>query len=125
MSSLNNSVHTKTSRYVQGALTEVGPTGLEWWARFTFPTDISDIVYTVNETTVGRLDKIANYFLNDPQLWWLIAQYNNILDPYSEIELGRVLYIPSTDRVQLMMTQKTGGIPTQRGNESILPPVIL
>lgn len=119
------SVLNKTSRYVQGGLTEVGPYGVEWWGRFDFPTDITDTTFIVNDLVANRIDKIANYFYDDSTLWWVIAQYNNILDPYGEIEVGRVLLIPSKERLNLLLSQKTGGIATARGNEDILPPLYL
>lgn len=121
-----SSVENKTSRYVQGGLTEVGPIGLEWWGRFSLPRDdTTDLSYTIDETTNGRLDKVAYGFYNDPSLWWIIAQYNNLLDPYTEAFSGRILTIPSHERVTLLMTQKTGGIDSARSNDSILPPLVL
>lgn len=121
----NNSLNLKISRYVQGGITEEGPIGIEWWDRFIFPLDDSDIEYIVNENVQGRLDLIADYFLKDPQLWWLIAQYNNILDAHLEIVTGRILYIPTVERVQLFLSQRNGGIPSTRGKENILPPIVL
>jgi hypothetical protein len=124
--STNSSVQSKSSRYTQGGITEVGPVGLEWWNRFNLPLDPnSDSFYTVDTQTERRIDKIAIGFYNDPTLWWIIAQYNNILDPYTEIEKGRVLYIPSRERVDLMMTNKIGGIESTRSSESILPPLVI
>lgn len=123
---INSSVNSKSSRYTQGGITEVGPIGIEWWNRFNLPLDSdSDSFYTVDSKTQHRIDKIAIGFLNDPTLWWVIAQYNNILDPYSEIEIGRVLYIPSRERVELMLTNKIGGIDSTRSSESILPPLVI
>lgn len=120
------SVQSKTSRYVQGGLTEVGPIGLEWWGRFSLPRDdASDLLYTIDETTNGRLDKVAYGFYNDPSLWWIIAQYNNLLDPYEEAFANRILTIPSPERVELLMTQKVGGIDSARSNDPILPPLVL
>ena len=122
---VNNSVNSKTSRFVQGGLTEVGEIGLEWWNRFNFPTDASDLVYTIEDQFTGRIDLIAYAFYSEPRYWWVIAQYNNILDAYSEIVPGRVLYIPTLDRLQLLMSQRTGGIQSTRAAEKILPPIIL
>lgn len=121
-----SSVQQKLSRFVQGGLTEVGPIGLEWWGRFNFPVDeASDVLYTIDETTAGRLDKVAYGFYDDPGLWWVIAQYNYLLDPYEEAFIGRVLTIPSNERVQLLLTQKVGGIDSARSSEAILPPLVL
>lgn len=121
----NNSVNSKTSRFVQGGITEVGSIGLEWWDRFNFPTDATDLVYTIEEQFAGRIELISYAFYAEARYWWVIAQYNNILDPFSEIVPGRVLYIPSLERLQLLLSQRTGGTSSTRSAESILPPLVL
>jgi hypothetical protein len=104
-----NSTLIKTSRYVAGGQTEVNSKRIEWWEKTNFQLDESDELYTIDKTTEGRLDKIAHLFLNNSHLWWLIAQYNAILDPFAEIIPGRTLRIPSPARVQNMLTGKLGG----------------
>jgi hypothetical protein len=120
-----NSLDYRTSRYVQGGLTEVGPVGLEWWEAYDFPTDPSDLLYVVEQKYQNRLDLIANVFYADWTLWWIIAQYNNILDPYSEITSGTILILPTKTRLQKLFIQKTGGTPSTRVPEIILPSIIL
>lgn len=120
-----DSTKIKTSRYTQGGLTEKGTIGIEWWGKFNLPSDDTDLAYTVNKNMEHRIDKIANAFYGDPTLWWVIAQFNNILDPYDEIIEGRVLFLPTHDRLQMLLTSKMGGINTTRNNESILPPIVL
>ncbi|MBZ4649175.1 hypothetical protein [Thermosipho sp. (in: thermotogales)] len=46
-----------------------------------------------------RLDLLAKKYLNDDKLWWIIAEYNNIMFFFEEIEIGRIIYIPSLYRV--------------------------
>jgi hypothetical protein len=120
-----SSVQVKTSRYVQGGQTEVGAIGLEWWNKFNFPKDGSDLIYIVEQRFEGRLDLIANAFYNDPKLFWFIGQYNDILDPFAEIVVNRQLVIPTLERVQLLMNNRLGGIASTRSSESILAPVII
>lgn len=122
---MTSSVELRTSRYTQGGLTEVGPIGLEWWDKYNFPSDTSDLQVIVEERYKNRIDKIAEDFYQEPRLWWVIAQYNNILDPYSELTVGRVLYLPTMDRLQLFMTQRVGGIASTRTVETLLKPVVL
>jgi hypothetical protein len=125
MTTSNSSVNVKNSRYVQGGLTEVGPIGLEWWSRFDFPKDSSDQIYIIEEKYTNRIDLIAYAFYNEPRWWWIIAQYNNILDPWIEIIPGRKLLIPTLNRLQLLFGQKTGGIQSARTAENVLPPIVL
>jgi hypothetical protein len=51
--------------------------------------------YTVVQSTEHRLDLISYIHYNTVDLWWLIAQYNEILDPLEEVVMGRVLQIPA------------------------------
>jgi len=109
-----NSTLVQQSRYVVGGKTEVGSRNLEWWERTVFELDDTDERYTVDKKTEGRLDLIAAAYLGDSHLWWFIAQYNAILDPFAEIALGRVLRIPSRSRVQSLLAGKIGGFASTR-----------
>jgi hypothetical protein len=109
-----NSTLVQNSRYVSGGQTEANSKALEWWERATFTLDESDTQYVVEKNTVGRLDLIAQAFLDDTHLWWLVAQYNAILDPFTEIFEGRILRIPSKARAQTMLSGKLGGYPSAR-----------
>ncbi len=109
-----NSTLVQKSRYVVGGQTEVNSKRLEWWERASFTLDDSDTTFVIDQKTEGRLDLVAKAFLGDNHLWWLIAQYNLILDPFSEIVTGRVLRIPSKDRVQSLLAGKLGGYASTR-----------
>lgn len=109
-----NSTNVQTSRYVVGGQTEVNSLRLEWWERANFQLDASDTLYVIDSKTEGRLDLIAAAFLNDSHLWWFIAQYNAILDPYGEIIAGRTLRIPTKDRLQSLLTGRQGGYESKR-----------
>jgi nucleoid-associated protein YgaU len=109
-----NSTLVANSRYVAGGQTEVNTNALEWWERVVFKLDSSDTTYVVDTNTEGRLDLISVAFLGDSKLWWVLAQYNAILDPYNEITIGRVIRIPSKSRAQAMLSGKQGGYPSAR-----------
>lgn len=119
-----NSTLIRTSRYVAGGVTEVNSLALEWWERNVILTNESDTSYVVERRFVGRLDLIAAYTLGEPRLWWVIAQFNNILDPYSEVTEGAILYIPSKTRVDQMMNGTTGGIPSTREVPTSILPIV-
>ena len=53
-----------------------------------------DRVYNVTLETANRLDLIANAFYGNPELWWVIADANSILDPMAGIPVGTELRIP-------------------------------
>ena len=54
----------------------------------------ADKVYTVPARQAGRLDLIANAFYGTTELWWVIADANNMTDPMTELPAGTVLRIP-------------------------------
>lgn len=110
-----NSTMQSQGRYVVGGVSEVNSTpAIEWWERNVFNADPTDRTYVVEQKFAGRLDLIAASYLNNSRFWWFLAQYNAILDPYNEITVGRVLYIPTTDRVQKLMVGKLGGVTSTR-----------
>lgn len=46
-----------------------------------------------------RLDQLAYKYYNDPKLWWVIAQVNNIKNPFTEFTLNTLIRIPSLSRL--------------------------
>lgn len=120
-----NSLYNKFSRYVGGGTSEQANGKIEWWERNEFPTSNTDIVYVVENFYEGRLDLISAVFYNEPRWWWIIAQYNNILDPFGEIIAGRTLLIPSKDRIQLMISKKQGGINSTKQPVNTISPVVI
>lgn len=120
-----NSLYNKYSRYVGGGATEVANGKIEWWERGEFSRSDSDTVYTVENFYEGRIDMIAAVFYNEPRYWWVIAQYNNILDPFAEIVAGRVLLIPSKERLPLMLSTRQGGNASTKQSINTISPVVI
>lgn len=58
------------------------------------PYRYSDIFHTVKINEVGRLDLIAYQYYKNPLLWWVIAQANDIYDPFTDMQLGMSIRIP-------------------------------
>lgn len=54
-------------------------------------------IYTVTDSDIGRIDAIAHRFYQDVYLWWAIAWYNNIEDPFTDLAVGMVLLIPKKE----------------------------
>lgn len=121
----SNSLFNKYSRYVGGGVAETANGFIEWWERTEFEQDPSDIVYTVENFYEGRLDLISSVFYNEPRWWWVLAQYNNILNPFSEVVAGRVLLIPSKSRLPLMIANRKGGVPSTKQPVTTISPIII
>lgn len=119
-----NALFSKYSRYVAGGTTERSSTAIEWWERYNFEPSPTDIVYAVENIYEGRLDLIASVFYGEARWWWFIAQYNNILDPFSEVVPGRVLLIPTQNRLALMIGKVQGGLPSTRESPTTISPII-
>lgn len=117
-----NSTLIRNSRYVSGGTTEVNAGALEWWEPNVFPQFADDQAYVVERKFEGRLDLISAVFLGEPRYWWVVAMYNNILDPNVEITTGVIIYIPSLENVKSLLVGKLGGIASLRQVPlSILP----
>ena len=41
------------------------------------------------------LDSLALYYYNNPTYFWIIADFNRIIDAYSELKVGEVIKIPT------------------------------
>lgn len=120
-----NSVYNRYSRFVHGGTTEVRDGRLEIHDRSVFPTDETDMVYAIERQFSGRPDMIASLFYNEPRYWWVIAQHNNILDPFSEMVTGRLIFIPTKERLMTMLAGRQGGIDSKRDQVPLIPPIII
>lgn len=121
---MTSSLDSRKSRYTAGGTTERGDIGIEWWERVVFPLAADDRVYIVEKRFEGRLDWIADLYLEDPKYWWVIAQYNNILDPHAEIIEGVVLRIPTIERTKALLSGTTGGITSKREVPTAILPIV-
>lgn len=125
MTTKSNSLYLNTSRYVHGGETETANNRIEWWDRHNFQLDSTDVRYAIEKTYEGNPQAIATVFYGDPRYWWFICQYNSILDPIDEIQEGRIIFIPTKDRMQLMLTGREGGFDSQRELIPSIPPLII
>jgi len=116
-STINNSAYnTKNGRYTLGGTTEVSSFALEMWDVNILPSDPSDIVYFVEKKYEEKPHLLGYVFYGDTGLWWVICLYNGIIDPINEIVEGKLLLIPTIDRIkaQILSNNSTGGIPSTR-----------
>jgi nucleoid-associated protein YgaU len=62
-------------------------------------SDPTDIMYTVPAGGRYRFDLISAQFYGVPDLWWVIAIVNNVIDPLLAIPPGTLIRVPSRDRL--------------------------
>lgn len=117
MSEINNSIfNKKNGRYALGGSTEVSAFAIEYWDRSKIDRDPSDLLYIMEKKYEGRPDLIGILFYGDPGLWWVVAQYNGIIDPLEELVEGKLLYVPLIERVRAQMfNAKKSVVATTRG----------
>jgi hypothetical protein len=119
-----NSLYNKYSRLVGGGVTEVSDGMLGWWERSIYAKDPSDQVYVVENYCAQRIDKISVVFYGEARWGWLIAQYNNILDPFTELTPGRYLLIPTKARLPLLIATQQGGVDSTAQPVATISPII-
>lgn len=59
----------------------------------------SDIVWIVPTAGEFRLDLISNQFYGVPDLWWIIASVNKIIDPLVSLPVGTRIRVPTRQRL--------------------------
>ena len=113
--SIISSLSQKNGRYKKGGTTETDNNDrIEWWERAVFESHSSDIKFMVSREYEQRIDSIAYLFYADHKLGWFICQYNNVIDPLSEVVEGRILWIPSKVRMEALLSSSKPTIATLR-----------
>lgn len=66
----------------------------------SLPEDMAAPDPRVLVTTATRLGLIAQDAYGDPSLWWVLADVNDVVDPFN-LPVGEELRVPPLDRVLL------------------------
>jgi hypothetical protein len=101
---------------VQGGKTFIdNDNNVGWWERIVIEKSSDDILFNIPLGFKGRPDLISHYFYGKASLFWLVMQYNNIIDPELELVEGKELRLPSTDRVMVSILNKaTSGVRVKK-----------
>lgn len=59
----------------------------------------SDDLWTTTQAAENRLDLVSELFYGVPDLWWVIAAVNSIVDPLTSVPTGTPLRIPKPNRL--------------------------
>lgn len=81
--------YTQTSRYYK--IVEVDN---------VLQTDLTVLNVSYTETTVRRGEEnnpeiLSQRIYNNPNYWWVICQYNGIIDPKNDLPLGKKIRFPN------------------------------
>lgn len=110
---VRNSVLNRTSRYVQGGLTDRYSNRLGWWERDleTFEPQSDDVFVEITPTHDRRPDKLAADYFGRSTFMWIVLQMNNIVDINEEFVAGKTIRLPEPSRATLSFANKrTGGL---------------
>lgn len=104
------STDNRNSRYVQGGTTELYSNRTGWFERRVFEKQDNDIRIIITETEAKRPDLISYRLYGKAIYGWLVLQYNNIVDVETELLPGKVIFLPTPERLILdIITKPTGG----------------
>lgn len=96
-------------RYVQGGDTTVTNAGarLGWWERTIFTKSTSDVPFTVTSKYRYRPDRLAYDVYGRADYQWVIMQYNNVVDLFTDFDVGSVIALPTSERLFSELLAKT------------------
>lgn len=79
-------------------------------------TYIQGVTNYLDDTTIATahvvthrdtLDTLALRYYNNPTLYWVIASYNRIQNPYEPLEVGSVIQIPSLANIKYKQLRRS------------------
>ena len=71
------------------------------WNKLELTADDFDEEITVKEKYIGALDKLSYELYGTEEYWWVIADFNNIIDPFLDMQVGDVIKVPSKNKIDL------------------------
>lgn len=106
-----DSMQRKINRYNSGGITSLKSNGdMRTWERTVIPTHSSDVAIIVAKKYVGRIDRLAHDFYGDHRYAWLICQFNNIINPFTEVYEGRTLILMAKERAEAFASNRNKGV---------------
>lgn len=63
----------------------------------SIPVKPTDMYHRVASHEIGRLDIIANNYYKNSLLWWVIAEANEIRNPFEDMRIGAIIRIPTIE----------------------------
>lgn len=82
--------------------------GVEFWELDNLPSvpeNSDDVYYQVKDA--DRVDTLAALFYGDPNMWWVIAEANNLAILPTDLQTGSIIRIPSPTYVSEVLFTRT------------------
>lgn len=101
----------RNTRYTNGLTSKnrAGQNFLLLRKSLSLPPDPGDTTVAIKQEDCDRPDLISQKAYGQPDLWWVIFEYNNIQDPMFDLKPSQILKIPNIDRV-LLAIQNLGKV---------------
>lgn len=107
---MKKSTDDVNSRYTQGGLTDVFPQRLGWWDRYILEKDpTTDYEYIIPDKYHQRPHNLAYDVYGRADYFFIILQYNNIIDVFEEFTAGKKLIMPTQQRLSGFLNKQRGG----------------
>lgn len=92
-------VYSRTSPYYG---TKTWGKFLDTWTGKTIRSDVTDVVYQIDNIYNYRPDLLANDLYQDSNLWWVFSIRNPdvIKDPIFDFVAGNIIYVPTKAVIQ-------------------------
>lgn len=58
-----------------------------------------DVLVQITQDLVDRPDLVASKAYDNPDLWWVIYEFNGIQNPLEDLNIGDILRVPDISRV--------------------------
>jgi len=96
----NTRAYSSGSRYSRASAYKYDPyTVIDGRSIPTMRPDPTDGFYTVKAVDNGRLDIISLNVYGTIEYWWVLADVNDIFNPFAPVVLGSVIRIPTRSRI--------------------------
>lgn len=109
---MSNSTDDRNSRYVQGGLTEKFAKRLGWWSRYKLRKEpTTDFEFVITNKYHMRPDVLAYDFYGRADYFFIILQFNGIIDITTEFIAGKQIVLPQQSRVAAeFLNKQPGGV---------------
>lgn len=85
-------------------------TVIDVFKKINIPDEIKDLKY-YNEYIIkdgDRWDRLSYKFYGTPHLWWLLASYNKVIDPFTSLVVGEKLKILRVETISNVLLKMKG-----------------
>lgn len=73
----------------------------QFWNRKVYENHYTDTVFTITPKYEFQPDLIAYDMYGDTSYEWLVLQFNNITDPWTQLKVGVIVRLPTLSRLGL------------------------